>query len=105
MGAKFLPKQMFHYTRFITPKRVTSLRGSSPRHCAWATQLFSKKCRSGVESHWQLCLRFDHYDLTGLRFEHHTSRSRDEHITARKNVAFASNTLLKIVDPVTKLRS
>ena len=45
-------------TRCITPKRYTykfhytrciSLRGPSPRHCARATQLLSKKYRSGIE--------------------------------------------------------
>ena len=35
--------QEFHYTCCITPKRVTTLRGPSPRHCARATQLLSKK--------------------------------------------------------------
>ena len=41
--------QIFCYTRCITSKRPTSLWGPSPRHCAWATPLFSKKCRSGGE--------------------------------------------------------
>ena len=37
--------KIFHYTRCITPKCVTSLlRGPSPRHCARTTQLLSKKC-------------------------------------------------------------
>ena len=40
---------MFHYTRCITPKRVTSWRGSFPRHCARKTQLHSKKRRGGGE--------------------------------------------------------
>ena len=35
--------QIFHYTRCITPKRVTSWRGPSLHHCALATQLLSKK--------------------------------------------------------------
>ena len=30
--------QMFHYTRYIMKKRVTSLRGPFPHHCARATQ-------------------------------------------------------------------
>ena len=47
--------QIFHYTRCTTPKRVTSLRGPSPRHCARATQLLSKKCRSGGEPLATLC--------------------------------------------------
>ena len=37
-----LSNQIFHYTHCITPKRVTSWRGLSTRHCAWDTQLFSK---------------------------------------------------------------
>ena len=47
--------QIFHYTRWITPKRVTSWRGPSPRHCARATQLLWKKCRSGGEPLATLC--------------------------------------------------
>ena len=41
--------QIFHYTSCTTPKRVTSLHGPSPRHCARATLILSKKCRSGGE--------------------------------------------------------
>jgi len=33
--------QTFHYTRHITPKRVTSLRCPSPRHSVKATQLLA----------------------------------------------------------------
>ena len=47
--------QIFHYTRCNTPKRVTSWRGPSPRHCARATQLLSKKYRSGGEPLATLC--------------------------------------------------
>ena len=47
--------QIFHYTRCNTPKRVTSWRGPSARHCARATQLLSKKCRSGGEPLATLC--------------------------------------------------
>ena len=36
-----------NYTRCITPKRVTSLRGPFPRHCARATQLLLNNCRKG----------------------------------------------------------
>ena len=42
--------------RCITPKRVTSLLGPSPRHCARAKQLLLKKCRSGGELLVILCL-------------------------------------------------
>ena len=47
--------QSFHYTRCNTPKRVASLRGPSPRHCARETQLLLKKCRSGDEPLSTLC--------------------------------------------------
>ena len=36
----FLSNQIFHYNRSITPNRVTSLRGPSPR-------LLKKYCRDG----------------------------------------------------------
>ena len=45
----------FQYTRCNTPERVTSWRGPSPRHCARATQLHSKKCRNGGEPLATLC--------------------------------------------------
>ena len=38
-----------------TPKLVTTWRGPTPRHCARATQLLSKKYRSGGESLAALC--------------------------------------------------
>ena len=50
-----IKNQIFHYTRCITPKRVTSLRGPSPRYCARATLLLSKKCRSGGKPLATLC--------------------------------------------------
>ena len=43
------------YIRRITVKRVTSKRGPSPHHCAWATQLLSTKCCSGGEPLTTLC--------------------------------------------------
>ena len=45
------------------PKRVASLRGPSPRHCARATQLLSKKFRSGGEPLAKLCLIWPARDL------------------------------------------
>ena len=48
--------QIFHYTRCIMPKRVTSLRGPSPRNYTRATQLLLKKCCSGGEPLATLCL-------------------------------------------------
>ena len=47
--------QIFHYTRCITPKRVTSLRGPSSRYCTRATQLFSKKWCNGDKVLATLC--------------------------------------------------
>ena len=48
----------------ITPKRVTSWWGSSPRHCApQVTQILSKKCRSGGEPLATLCLITPALDL------------------------------------------
>ena len=47
------------------------------RHCGQATQLLSNKCCSGDEPLATLS------DLTNPRFEPQTSRSRDEHVTAR----------------------
>ena len=41
--------QIFYYTRCNTLMRVTSLQGPSPHHCARATQIFLKKCRSDGE--------------------------------------------------------
>ena len=40
---------IFHYTRCITPNRVTSRWGPSSCHCDRAKQLFWMKCRSGGE--------------------------------------------------------
>ena len=48
-------KSYRHYTRCNTPKRVTSWRVLSPRQCARATELLSKKCCSGGEPMATLC--------------------------------------------------
>ena len=74
--------QIFHYTRCITPKRVTNLRGPSLRHCARATQLLSKKCLNGGEPLAAVS------DLTGLTFEPQISRSRYKCVTARPTSRF-----------------
>ena len=55
--------QIFHYTRGITPKRVTSLRGAHLRVIAPVGNTV--------------------FDLTSPRFEPRTFRSRDERVTAR----------------------
>ena len=56
--------QIFRYTRCITPKRVTSFSG--PIYASLrlrATQIFSKKCRSGGEPLTTLCLIIPVRDL------------------------------------------
>ena len=55
--------QILHYTHCNTPKRITSWRGPSPRHCARATQLLSKKCHSGGEPLATLCPTWTAQDL------------------------------------------
>ena len=55
--------QIFHYIRCNTQKRVTSLRGPSPRHCAGATQLLSKKCLSDGEPLATMCTIWRAQDL------------------------------------------
>ena len=57
-----------------TPMRVTSWRGSFPRHYARATHLLSKKCRSVGNTM---------SNLTGPRFDSLTFRFRDKRVTAR----------------------
>ena len=78
-----IQNQIFHYNRCIAPERVTSWRGPFTRHCAWATKLLLKKCRSGGE-----LLAPTVPDLTGPRFETQTSRPRDEHVTAHQLAFF-----------------
>ena len=64
----FLSKVTFylslHNTYFITPNRVTSLRGpASTRHSARATLIFSKICCSSGEPQATLCLIWPAWDL------------------------------------------
>ena len=56
-----LPNQIFH-SRCNTLKRVTSRRGPSPCHWALATQLLSKKYRSGGEP-LKHCFWFDQPEI------------------------------------------
>ena len=70
--------QIFHYIRCITPKRVTSLRGSSPSHCARATQFRPFE----MLQRWQ-AVGNSMYDLTGPRSKPTSDhRHRDERVTA-----------------------
>ena len=72
--------QIFHYTRCIMSKRVTSLRGPSLRHCARATQLHATF--EEMLQQWPAVGRFE-LQISDLRFEFEISRSRDERVTAR----------------------
>ena len=56
-------KSNFYYTRCNTPKRVTSWRGPSSRHCTRAAQLLLKKCRRGREPLATLCPTWPAQDL------------------------------------------
>ena len=48
--------QIFHYSRSITLKRVASYVDQSPRYCAQATKLLSKKCPSRGDPLANMCL-------------------------------------------------
>ena len=54
---------IFHYAGCITLKHVMSLLGPFPHHCAWATQLISKKCCSGGKPFAALCPIWPAWDL------------------------------------------
>ena len=68
--------QIFHYTRCITPKGATSLRGLSPRHCA------CEQHSSAMSQQWRV-VGNTAFDLASPRFEPQTSGSRGERVTAR----------------------
>ena len=70
--------QIFHYTRCNTPERVTSWRGPSPRHLRPGnTAPFEE-----MSQRWR-AVGNTMSDLTGPRFEHQTSRSKDKRVTVR----------------------
>ena len=60
---RYFSNQIFNCTRCITPKRVTSLQGPSPRHCVLVTQLLSKKCFSCGERLTTMCPTWPTRDL------------------------------------------
>ena len=53
--------QIFYYTSYTTPKRVTSWRGQSPRHCVQPAHLFLEK----ILQRWRAVYNTV-CDLTGL---------------------------------------
>ena len=69
--------QIFHHTRYNTPKRVTSLGGPSPRHCAWQRSFFRTNV-AAVTSCWQRYIWFDRPEIW----------TRDERVTARPTGRF-----------------
>ena len=81
-----LSNRIFHYTRSITPMRVTSLR-----------RPISASLRPGnTAPFWQMAQRWravgnTESNLNGPRFEPQTSRSRDECVTARPTGRFDSS--------------
>jgi len=63
--------QTFHYTRRITPKRVTSLRCPSPHHSAKAAQPICVGVEA-VANRLQYCVRFGR---PGIRTPAHEARA------------------------------
>ena len=65
--------QMFHFTRCITPKRVTSLRVHL-RVIAPKQSSFFQRNVAAVASRWQLCVRFDRPEIgtSDLLFQRRT---------------------------------
>ena len=54
--------QIFHYTRCITPKRVTTFR-AHPRIIAPGQHNFIRRNIAAVASRWQHCVRFDRPEI------------------------------------------
>ena len=82
--AEFKSNQIFHYTRCITPKRVTSLWGPSPRYCACGRQTSFRRNVAPVASRWQHCVQFDRPEIwtSGLPLQRRT-RYRSTNWTVR----------------------
>ena len=74
--------QIFHFTCCFTLKRVTSLRGPSPRHCACEQYSFFRK--QLVRSR---AVGSTVFNSTGPKFEAPPSCSIDERVTARPTIA------------------
>jgi len=53
------PKQIFRYTRRISPKSVTSLPCPSPRHSANATAATCADVELAIANRLECCVRFD----------------------------------------------
>ena len=58
-----IPDLIFHYTRCITPKRATSLRSPSPRHCACGQRSSFRRNVAAVASRWHNCVQFDRPEI------------------------------------------
>ena len=70
--------QIFHYSYYITPKRVTSWRETSLRYCACGQHSSFQKM-----SQQQRAVGNTASELTGVRVVPQTSLSRDKRVTAR----------------------
>ena len=79
--------QIFHYARFITPKRLTRRRGLYSRRCTRATSL--NKAPFEEMSQYLRAVGNSVPALADPRFEFQISRSsRDECVTTRPNLLF-----------------
>ena len=58
-----IKESQLHYTCCITPKRVTSLRGSSTRYCACKKHSSFGKNVAATASRWQHCIKFDRPEI------------------------------------------
>ena len=54
--------QIFYYARCITPKRVTTWRSPTPRHCIYGKHSLFRNVAT-VASRWQHCVRFDRPEI------------------------------------------
>ena len=90
--SKFLitkTNQIFYYTRCITPKPVTTLRGPSSRHLEMGkTASFEELLRR-----WQAVV-ITVSDFTGPRFEPQTSSSGEERVTSRPTLLILFDEIL-----------
>ena len=55
--------QIFHYSFYITPKRITSWRGLFPRHCACEQHNSYQRNVRAVASRWQRRVGFDKLEI------------------------------------------
>ena len=84
--------QIFNYSRGITRKCVTSLRGPNPRHCDCGNT-----APFGIMLQWWQAVGTTMSDLTDLRFQPMTPRFRDERVTARPTGRLKTNDCWRMI--------